>query len=246
MANKVIKHYYESVEAVSSPNPPRPEPDKTKTISELSSPEIYQMLERLRSERELQSLIRELKRNSGQRDTYDNPFKIDTKTPINQLYHFGITGQKWGVRRYQNEDGTRTPVGKKRDAQSIPKSEDHKISREARSRATEGLSNDELKKLNERLRLEADYRNLTTEKMQKSESFVKRAIKSGGEQALSEFSKTVFLGSAKLLVKQVSPEFAEAVFKAKPTAVKDKMADAKAKAQSIKPQPGQPKPQPKL
>ena len=32
----------------------------------------------------------------------------------NELYHFGIKGQKWGIRRYQNEDGTLTPAGKKR------------------------------------------------------------------------------------------------------------------------------------
>lgn len=32
----------------------------------------------------------------------------------NELYHHGILGQKWGVRRYQNEDGSLTPVGKKR------------------------------------------------------------------------------------------------------------------------------------
>ena len=32
----------------------------------------------------------------------------------NELYHFGIKGQKWGIRRYQNEDGSLTPAGKKR------------------------------------------------------------------------------------------------------------------------------------
>lgn len=32
------------------------------------------------------------------------------------LSHHGIKGQKWGVRRFQNEDGTLTPAGKKRQA----------------------------------------------------------------------------------------------------------------------------------
>ena len=31
-----------------------------------------------------------------------------------ELYHHGIKGQKWGVRRYQNKDGSLTPAGKKR------------------------------------------------------------------------------------------------------------------------------------
>ena len=31
-----------------------------------------------------------------------------------ELYHHGIKGQKWGVRRFQNKDGTRTKAGKER------------------------------------------------------------------------------------------------------------------------------------
>lgn len=37
----------------------------------------------------------------------------------NELTHWGIKGQKWGVRRYQNKDGSLTPAGKERYADSM-------------------------------------------------------------------------------------------------------------------------------
>lgn len=38
------------------------------------------------------------------------------KDSPNELYHHGIKGQKWGIRRYQNKDGTLTDAGAKRYA----------------------------------------------------------------------------------------------------------------------------------
>jgi hypothetical protein len=35
-------------------------------------------------------------------------------SPTGELYHHGIKGQRWGIRRYQKKDGSLTPAGKKR------------------------------------------------------------------------------------------------------------------------------------
>lgn len=45
-----------------------------------------------------------------------------------ELYHFGIKGQKWGVRRFQNEDGSLKSAGKKRygDGEESKSSESNK------------------------------------------------------------------------------------------------------------------------
>lgn len=48
-----------------------------------------------------------------------------------ELYHHGIKGQKWGVRRYQNADGSLTSAGKKRYGNSSKKLE--KLTQKAKS-----------------------------------------------------------------------------------------------------------------
>lgn len=51
-----------------------------------------------------------------------------------ELYHYGVKGMKWGIRRYQDEHGALTPAGKKRAKQEVKK--DNKTAYELGKAAT--------------------------------------------------------------------------------------------------------------
>lgn len=54
----------------------------------------------------------------------------------NELYHHGIKGQKWGVRRFQNPDGTLTSAGKKRYNKYTTAKKDYEVVRKNLDRYT--------------------------------------------------------------------------------------------------------------
>ncbi len=153
----------------------------------------------------------------------------------NELYHWGIKGMKWGVRRYQNPDGTLTSAGKKRYDQEVSKLkaeqkivknkqatkakfekleakkrelEQQKEDLKGESKATQvkqkvadhkahkpkknakEMSDEELNKAIERMRLEKTYNQLMSElnpeKTSKGASFVKRVVEKSGENIATQ------------------------------------------------------------
>ena len=77
-----------------------------------------------------------------------------TCTRQGELYHHGIKGQKWGVRRFQNKDGSLTPAGEKRyDEPNVGRKTSGSKSKEAKKYKIPK------KKSLHRLKLEEKYRN---------------------------------------------------------------------------------------
>lgn len=83
----------------------------------------------------------------------------------NELFHYGIFGMKWGIRRYQNKDGSLTPAGKRRRANlqrkidELDKPHSEKKTKEPKKKVSD-MSNEELQQIINRMRLERDYYEL--------------------------------------------------------------------------------------
>ena len=71
------------------------------------------------------------------------------------ISHHGIRGQKWGIRNYQNPDGSLTEEGRERYYGSS--SDDYVRSREIAKKKPNEMTNAEMRAYNERRQLEENY-----------------------------------------------------------------------------------------
>lgn len=128
----------------------------------------------------------------------------------NELYHYGIKGMKWGVRRTPEQLGhvkkAASNAGKavgsaaKKVASAAGKAYSSRRQKKADKKAAEEekkrrrkpiseLTDDELRQRISRLELEKRYRDLQPQKISKGESFVVRALKGAGESSLKNLAE---------------------------------------------------------
>lgn len=107
------------------------------------------------------------------------------------LYHYGILGQKWGIRNYQYSDGSLTPAGKRRYGSSnygsLRSKSKSPLTEEQRKKSIEDVdlktinahkreyTNKELQDVMNRVNLEKNVRNATLEESTRSDALDKYA-----------------------------------------------------------------------
>lgn len=80
-----------------------------------------------------------------------------------ELYHYGILGMKWGVRR--NRPKSKSSIPRKKKQKVDKRSEDSKNVAQIRKKKVNQMSNQELKEVNKRLELETRYTELSNKKI---------------------------------------------------------------------------------
>lgn len=106
---------------------------------------------------------------------------------MNELYHYGIKGMRWGVRRFQNPDGTLTAAGKRREQASSDRllRKQAKKQREWNAKNTSQLSDKELTDQILRLQREKQLKDLTNQSVSPGKKRVKDFLSRNGELILA-------------------------------------------------------------
>lgn len=107
----------------------------------------------------------------------------------NELLHYGILGMKWGVRRTP-EQLRRARGELKSDSDKGSKNSTNNSS-SIRSRKLSSFSDEELKKVVQRLQLEEQYKKLNPEKVSMGKRFVNKMLKDVLVPAATEVGKNM-------------------------------------------------------
>lgn len=143
--------------------------DKSRTIKNATDDELDKLLIRLRKESDAQNLIRRILENSDPHAyRYDHRPAVSTETPIKDLYHYGIPGMKWGVRK-----GKGTPRAKGR----------------SKADPVKKLSDAELKKRIGRMQMEKQYKQLTAKEKSKGRKLAEDIIKEVAKETAKSYAR---------------------------------------------------------
>ena len=100
----------------------------------------------------------------------------------NELYHYGVLGMKWGVRRSPSQLGHKIRIKRKKKP-SEPVHEDYKKAHSKKK--VSSMSDAELRNRNNRLQMERQYAQLT-EKKSRGKKIVSSIIATAGTIAAAE------------------------------------------------------------